>query len=298
MATVRDYFETDFKREVVADNIFDFEWKADHRMISVPVQLHYDFDANAVFVCFYLPEIPAPEFVRDICGHVDRVLAIGQGRDIRAGRHGELQARDEDLVFTGRVFVYAEGDLSDAQVDKIADSLRARNLFFRFRGRRYARERSAFEKPLAFISYDFSDRDAVAAPLARALAAIRCRAWFDEYMMRAGDPIERTILQGLEQCERCIVVLSPRYLENQRWARREFDAIALRETRENRALIIPILYGVNEQQVAVFSPAVAQRRSLKWDPLRISEIASDISVTLRAIGRPHELGSGASQYIT
>lgn len=295
MATARDYFETDFKHEVVANNVFDFQWNADQRLIAVPVQLHYDFDANAVFVCFYLPVIPAPEFVRDICGHVNRVLAIGEGRDIRSGKHGELQARAEDLVFTGRVFVYAEDDLSDAEIENIADTLRRQGLFFRFRGRRYARERSASEKPLAFISYDSSDRDTVAAPLAQALAAIRCPAWFDEYMMRAGDPIERTIFKGLNDCERCLVVLSARYLENQRWARREFDAIAEREVRENRSLIIPILHGVDKQQVVAFSPVLAHRRSLKWDPARVSDIASDISVTLRAIGRPHELNSGSSK---
>ncbi len=289
MATIRDYFDTDFEREFVGSNTFDFELRSNGRLVSVPVELHYDFDANAMFVCFYVPKVPEPlDFIRDICAHVDRVLAIGEGKEILSGKHGELPARSEDLVFTGRVFVYAEDDLTDEQVAEIKQFLREHGLYFRFRGPGYARARSAFEKPLAFISYDTSDRQAVAAPLAQALAAVRCPAWFDEYSMRAGDPLERTIFKGLEECERCIVVLSPRYLANQRWARREFDVIAEREVREGRSLIIPIRYGVSEQEVADFSATVADRRSIEWDAARIPKIASEISVTLLAVGREHE----------
>ena len=106
--------------------------------------------------------------------------------------------------------------------------------------------------------------------------------------MRPGDPLERTIFKGLEECERCIVILSPRYLENQRWARREFDAIAAREQHEQRALIIPIRCGVTERQVAELSATLAERRSVEWDPARVDEIASELSVTLLAVGREHE----------
>lgn len=288
MATVRDYFETDFTRDVVGRNTFDFA-REDGRLVPVPVQLHFDFDANAVFVAFYVPAVPdAPGFIQGICGHVDRALAIGEGRGIRAGRHGERQVPSTDLQFAGRVFVYAEDDLSDAEIDTLVASVRPQGVYLRVRGPRYARARSAFEKPLAFISYDSGDRDTVAGPLAHALAQIRCHAWFDQYSMRAGDPLERVIRKGLEECERCIVILSPRYLENQRWARKEFDAIAEREAREDRALIIPVRVGVTTDEVAAFSPALAHRRSLDWDPLRLPDIASEISVTLLAIGRPHE----------
>lgn len=289
MATIRDYFETDFKRDLVASNTFDFTPSAGGQPIAVPVQLHFDFDSNAVFVCFYVPRVPEPvPFIRGVCLHVDRVLAIGEGRDIKVGKHGELQARSEHLKFVGRVFVYAEDDLPDDQVVGIADALREQGLYLRFRGPAYARARSGFEKPLAFISYDSSDREAVAAPLARALGAIRCWTWFDEYSMRVGDPLERIIMKGLDECERCIVVLSRSYLDNQRWARREFDAIAEREARECRALIIPVRCGVTEQQVAELSPTVAHRRSIDWDPARIPDIASEISVTLLALGREAE----------
>ena len=289
MATIRDYFETDFARDFVASKTLSFSCAPDGRLVDVPAELHFDFDANALFVSFYLPATTDPvALLHAACAQVGHVLTLRAGRGIRLGKEGELQAPADDLVYAGRVFAYMEDDLPDAEIELVAAALRAHGLHLRCRGPRYARARAAFERPLAFISYDSSDREAVAAPLAQALAAIRCRAWFDEYSMRAGDPLERTILSGLEACERCIVVLSPRYLENQRWARREFDAIVERETRENRALVIPVRVGVTEQQIADFSPAIAYRRSVDWNPARIPDIASEISVTLLAVGREHE----------
>jgi hypothetical protein len=289
MATIRDYFETDFHREFVASKTMCFRCGPDGRLVDVRADLHFEFDANELFISFYLPAAPDPmALLRAACAQVNHVLTLRDGRGISVGKEGELNARAEDLVFAGRVFAYTEDDLSDEDINAVASELRRDGLHLHCRGPRYARARDAFERPLAFISYDSSDRQFVATPLAHALAAIRCRAWFDEYSMHAGDPLERTILKGLEECERCIVVLSPRYLENQRWARREFDAIAEREERENRALIIPVRVGVTERQIADFSPTIAHRRSIEWDYARVAEIASEISATLLAVGREHE----------
>jgi hypothetical protein len=291
MGTIRDYFETDFPRDFVGRKTLCFECGPDRRLVDVPAELHFDFDANALFVSFYLAAVADPVgLVRAACAQTGNVLTLRDGRGIRLGKDGELQAHAEELVFAGRVFVYMENDLPDEEIERLAAAMRPHALYLRCRGPRYARARDEFERPLAFISYDSSDRQSVAAPLARALAGIRCRAWFDEYSMRAGDPLESTILEGLEACERCIVVLSPRYLENQRWARREFDAIAERETRESRALIIPVRVGVTEWQVADFSPTIAHRRSVEWDPARVGEIASEISVTLLGVGRDERAG--------
>jgi len=125
-------------------------------------------------------------------------------------------------------------------------------------------------------------------PLANQLNHIYCRTWFDGYSMRAGDDIGRSISKGLTECERCILILSERYLANQRWARREFDAIKAREFREGRSLMIPIRHGVSERQVATFSQTLAHRQSIEWDPARVREIAQDLSIVLLSVGRDHE----------
>jgi len=55
-----------------------------------------------------------------------------------------------------------------------------------------------------------------------------------------------------------IVILSPASVQK-RWPKREFAALASRETFERRALVIPVLHGVTASEVAAHSPAFPDR---------------------------------------
>ena len=212
MGTVRDYFDTDFKTGDFAGNEFTLTWRPTGRPIVIPARIHLDFDANALFVCFYIPRVPDLALLigNSVTGLVERFLSKRLGPDRSQNEDGELPARSADLKFAGRVFVYAEDDLTDAQITELAGLLRANNLYLRFRGPRYALAHTTRERPLAFISYDSTDPEAIAKPLATELMRLRCPAWFDGYEMRAGADIERSIVKGLAECERCIIVLSER----------------------------------------------------------------------------------------
>jgi hypothetical protein len=83
-------------------------------------------------------------------------------------------------------------------------------MHLRVRGPEYARAQTALERPLGFISDDASDRQGIAEPLALALNSGQCPVWFDQYAMRLGDPLEGTLLRGIDECVRCIVILSER----------------------------------------------------------------------------------------
>jgi hypothetical protein len=294
VGTVRDYFETDFKRDVVHSNEVTLEWTPTGARIAIPVRIHLDFDSNALFICFFVPRVPDVHALMKsaVGGLVTRYLDNPSGPTVTLNKEGEAPASVADLKFAGRVFVYAEDDLTDAQLADIDELLRRSHLYLRFRGPRYARARSMRERPLAFISYDSSDRATVAQPLAGELMQLRCPAWFDDYEMRAGDDIGRSITAGLTECERCIIVLSERYLANQRWARREFDEIMAREAYERRSLIIPIRYGVTTEQIAEFSPMLANRRAIDWNEEHRRDIALDLSITLFSIAREHEWQAG------
>jgi hypothetical protein len=194
------------------------------------------------------------------------------------------------------VFIYAEDELPADSLEAIGDYLRSRGQHLRFRGPEYARAQTADEHPLAFISYDSGDRQSIAEPLALALGAGDCPVWFDQYAMRLGDRLEGTLVRGIDECLRCIVILSERYLANHRWARWEFERIAEREAREGYSLMIPVRCGVTEAQVKEFSPILADRRSIEWtpEPGAVRRIASDLSITLLAVGRERELASIAA----
>jgi len=292
VATIRDFFEREAQSEFWVGNRFVFSHGGSQQTIEVPARLVANFDANAKYLALFVPRVSDPGgFVAGLCAHLDPILKrLDEGPTATVGKHGEAPGHKADLAFAGRVFVYAEDELPDDTLQAIAEQLRGRGLHLRFRGPEYARTQTAHERPLAFSSYASSDREAIAEPLALALNSGQCPVWFDQYAMRVGDRLEGTLLKGIDDCLRCIVILSERYLANQRWARWEFERIAEREKREVYSLIIPVRCGVTDRQVQEFSPILADRRAIDWDPdpEAVRRIASDLSLTLLAVGRERE----------
>jgi hypothetical protein len=58
-----------------------------------------------------------------------------------------------------------------------------------------------------FISHAREDKDSFVRPLAHALAARRLRPWYDEFTLRPGDSLRRSIDHGLLTSQAGIVVL-------------------------------------------------------------------------------------------
>ena len=53
MATLREYFDTDFSTRL--NSAQQVHWHADDLEGDVPVRIHLDFDSNAKFLSCYLP---------------------------------------------------------------------------------------------------------------------------------------------------------------------------------------------------------------------------------------------------
>ena len=96
-------------------------------------------------------------------------------------------------------------------------------------------ERSELGKPLAFISYDSRDKN-IASLIAVGLTDMKCPVWYDEYMLKVGDNLRDSIEKGLKECTKCIFILSPNFLSNSGWAKKEFESIFMRELIEKKIL--------------------------------------------------------------
>jgi hypothetical protein len=66
-----------------------------------------------------------------------------------------------------------------------------------------------------FVSHASEDKDSFVRPLAAALAKRGLRVWFDEYTLRLGDSLTRSIDKGLASCRFGIVVLSPAFFSKE-----------------------------------------------------------------------------------
>jgi hypothetical protein len=264
MATLRQYFDTDFSRVLSINQ--NWECQSAASSCSVIARLHLDFDANAKFASFYVPSYDDPggaceAFIRQ----VDNVLRFDKDVEVQSGYIGEDdQIESQELRFSGRMFVYTETEITS--IDRKSLRLQAieRNLALRIRGPGFAMARAKIEKPLAFISHDSRDKDTVARQIAIGLSKLACPVWFDEFSLKVGDSLRESIEKGLKECKKCILILSPSFFANPGWTKVEFNSIFTREILESQNLVLPVWYEVTKQQVFDYCPSLLDRLGVNW----------------------------------
>ncbi|CAL95183.1 toll/interleukin-1 receptor domain-containing protein [Azoarcus olearius] len=114
-----------------------------------------------------------------------------------------------------------------------------------------------------FISHAAEDKDAIARPLAEALAAAGMRVWYDDHTLRLGDGLRETIDEGLATSRYGIVILSPSFFAKA-WPRRELDGLTTREISGGKT-ILPVWHQVSRAEVERFSPPLADKLGVSTD---------------------------------
>jgi TIR domain len=115
-----------------------------------------------------------------------------------------------------------------------------------------------------FISHASEDKDSFVRSLAHALEVRRLRPWYDEFTLRPGDSLRRSIDHGLLTSQVGIVVLSPAFF-GKRWPAYELDGLVQLHAASadqvagsrQASRIIPIWHNVDAAEVARYSPSLA-----------------------------------------
>jgi hypothetical protein len=177
---------------------------------------------------------------------------------------GEERTDAKDLVFTRQVYLYSERPVrEDLKARLIEEAKKARH-HLTFRSKEYMDERNKWEKPHAFISHDRRDQKEIAEPIALQLQKWMCPVWFDQYSLRVGDSLRESIEKGLRDCPKCILILTPNFLGNSGWTKREYDSVFTRELVEKRRVILPVWHNVTVEDVYQYSPILADRVAVHW----------------------------------
>jgi hypothetical protein len=210
--------------------------------------------------------VPAHAVGADVCKALidgrDWWMRAREGLKLYESTPGRTPYEISDTIFTGRVAIYLEGYLDASVTAQLRQYGSEHNLDVLIRDHSYAEERDVVERPHAFISHDSRDKESVARPLATTLSMNLCRVWYDEFSLNVGDSLRRAIEDGLKRCHKCVV--TPNFLENGRWTRREYDSLFTRELVEERALILPVWAGVTKEKIYEFSPVLADRVAAIW----------------------------------
>jgi hypothetical protein len=91
-----------------------------------------------------------------------------------------------------------------------------------------------------------------------------CPVWYDQFALKIGDSLRERIESGLKECPKCILVLTPNFLTNNGWTKREYDSIFTRELVETQRLILPVWDQITAADVYQYSPILADRLAAQW----------------------------------
>ena len=91
-----------------------------------------------------------------------------------------------------------------------------------------------------------------------------CPVWFDEFSLNVGDRLRESIERGLREARKCVLVVTPNFLDNTGWTRAEFNAIFTREIVERNDVLLPVWHRVTREQVYEYSPVLADRVAVDW----------------------------------
>jgi len=137
-------------------------------------------------------------------------------------------------------------------------------------------KRSEMQKPLAFISHDTRDKEALVRNLALEMSRLMCPVWYDEYSLKVGESLRASIEKGMKEARKCIVILSPNFLSNEGWGKAEFDSVYTREILEKKNVILPVWHNVGAQEVYQYSPRLADKVGLS-SSLGVQELARKLA---------------------
>ena len=132
-----------------------------------------------------------------------------------------------------------------------------------------------------FISHASEDKDSFVRPLAHALKHHGLQLWYDEFSLRAGDSLRRSIDRGLAECSVGLVVLSRAFFAKA-WPQRELDALYTAEI-DGRSQIIPIWHDIGRDEIARVSPLMADRVAIQGR-IGVDAIALEVSQLVPHVG--------------
>jgi len=210
VASLNEYLKKDFGQFMTVDQEHTLTNETTAQSVKVVARLHFDFTACAKFASLYLPSgADVLSIVRHYASDISLALKVADGVLVESG-FGRLpkETSSVDLLFTGRLFVYSEDELSEGHRAQIRKFCKEKGIHLVLRSKTYRDERNRYERPLAFISHDSRDKKSVAEPIAIGLQKLSCPVWYDEYALKVGDSLRESIERGIKESNKCILVLS------------------------------------------------------------------------------------------
>lgn len=131
----------------------------------------------------------------------------------------------------------------------------------------------------AFISHASEDKDELVRSLAEVLKAHGISVWYDEFELKVGDSLRRSIDKGLAKSRFGIVVLSSAFFAKN-WTQYELDGFVAKEMVSGK-VILPIWHKISKDEVMSYSPSLADKLALSTSQYTVQELADRIAEVIK-----------------
>ena len=129
-----------------------------------------------------------------------------------------------------------------------------------------------------FVSHASEDKEDFVKPLVIALQASGYKVWYDEFTLKVGDSLRRSIDAGLANSRYGIVIFSRAFFEKN-WTQYELDGLVDREMNGHK-VILPIWYLVTKDQVQAYSPSLADKKAINTSLSTLDEVVAQLAEVL------------------
>lgn len=130
-----------------------------------------------------------------------------------------------------------------------------------------------------FISHASEDKSDLVRSLSSLLKAFGVKVWYDEFSLKVGDSLSRSIDKGLSGSNYGLVVLSKHFVKKD-WTDYELRGLIAKEIGKEK-IILPVWHEISRDDVLAFSPTLADKLALTTEGLSNIQIAVKIIEVVR-----------------
>lgn len=130
-----------------------------------------------------------------------------------------------------------------------------------------------------FISHASEDKEDFIKELAKTLSLLGVKVWYDEFTLKIGDSLSKSIDYGLKNSDYGIIVISHNFIKKG-WTEYELRSLINKEIGYKK-IILPIWHKITKQEVKNFSPFLADKFALNTTNNSIKEIVIKLVEVIR-----------------
>ena len=138
----------------------------------------------------------------------------------------------------------------------------------------YSENKTMLVEHDVFISHATEDKESFVNELVEELKKRNVKVWVDDLKIKWGDPLRKSIDEGLKKSRFGIVVISKHFIAKG-WTQYELDGLFEKEMSEGK-VILPIWHEITKKEVQAFSPTIAGRKAMTTASMTPADIADEL----------------------